>query len=96
MIIFFIFTPKWLQRTSAGFEPDQLQIQAKACTTTSLNHVWKKVLVIDFNNYFLYFYPKMIAKGLSRIWAWPIANSGQSMYHCITQSCLKQDVNYWL
>ena len=42
MIIFFIFTPKWLKRTLAGYEPDQLLIQAKACNTTSLNHFLKK------------------------------------------------------
>ena len=95
MIISFIFTQKCLQRILAAFEPDQLLIQAKACTTTSLNLVCKKVLIIDFNTYFLYFYQKMFAKDLSSIWTRPIANSGQSLYHYITQSCLKKGVNHW-
>ena len=96
MIISFIFTQKWLQRTLEGFEPDQLLNQAKVCTTALLNHVWRKVLIIELNDYFLYFYPKMIAKDFSRIWTRPIPNSGQSLYHHITPSCLEIDVNCWL
>ena len=79
MIISFIFTQKLLQRTLEGFEPDQLLNQAKVCTTALLNLVCKKLLIIDFNNYFLYFYPKMFAKDLNSIWTRPIANSGQSL-----------------
>ena len=63
-----------MQRALEGFEPYQLQNQAKACTTTSLNLVWNRLLIIDFNNYFLYFYPKMFAKDFSSIWTGLIAN----------------------
>ena len=61
---FLYFYPNMIAKDFSRIWTRPIAIQVKACTTTSLNHVWKQVLIIDFNNYiFPLFLPQNNCKG---------------------------------